>query len=102
MWKVLICSVDVLIHGDRRAADRAQAPVNADAKVLADFDERVKHYDDLRNKVDGGAAKQTQTEDPEKIEAQKKALATNIQKARAGAKPGDIFTPEVQPLLKRC
>ena len=79
----------------------AQVPVNADAKVLAAFGERVKQYDALRNKVDGGAAKQTQTDDPEKLVAQKKALATNIQKARAGAKPGDIFTPDVQPVLKR-
>jgi hypothetical protein len=79
----------------------AQAPVNADAKVLADFGERVKQYDALRNKVDGGPAKQTQTDDPGKLVAQKQALATNIQKLRAGAKPGDIFTPDVQPLLKR-
>ena len=100
MSKVLICSVVVmtLAAGARLSA---QAPVNADAKVLADFGERVKQYDALRNKVDGGAAKQTQTDDPEKLVAQKKALATNIQKMRAGAKPGDIFTPDVQPILKR-
>jgi hypothetical protein len=79
----------------------AQAPVNADAKVLAAFGERVKQYADLRNKVDGGAARQTETDDPGKLVAQKQALATNIQQQRAGAKPGDIFTPDVQPILKR-
>lgn len=100
MTKALICSV-VMVTLAAGARLSAQAPINADAKVLAGFGERVKQYDDLRNKVDGGAAKQTVTDDPGKLVAQKKALATNIQKARAGAKPGDIFTPDVQPILKR-
>ena len=73
----------------------------AEAKLLADFDARVKAYYDLRDKVDEGRARQTQSKEPEKIEAQKKALVANIQKARAGAKPGDIFTPEIQPFIKR-
>lgn len=100
MRNVLICSV-VVVTMAAGARPSAQAPVNADAKVLADFGERVKEYDALRNKVDGGAARQTVTDDPGKLVAQKKALATNIQKMRAGAKPGDIFTPDVQPILKR-
>lgn len=83
------------------ARPTAQVPVNPDAKVLADFGDRVKQYAALRDKVDGGAAKQTQTDDPAKLVAQKKALASNIQQMRAGAKPGDIFTPDVQPLIKR-
>ena len=100
MAKGLICAVAVvtLTAGARLTA---QVPVNPDAKVLADFGDRVKQYAALRDKVDGGAAKQTQTDDPAKLVAQKKALATNIQQARAGAKPGDIFTADVQPLIKR-
>ena len=100
MAKALICSV-VVMTITAGAPLTAQVPVNADAKVLHAFGERVKQYDDLRNKVDGGAARQTQTDDPAKLVAQKQALATNIQKQRAGAKPGDIFTPDVQPILKR-
>jgi len=73
----------------------------AEAKLLADFDARVKAYYELRDKVDEGRARQTQSKEPEKIEAQKKALAANIMKARAAAKPGDIFTPEIQPFIKR-
>ena len=73
----------------------------AEAKMIADFDARVKDYDALRAKVDGGAARQTQTSDTEKLVAQRRALAANIQQARAAAKPGDIFTPDVQPFFKR-
>jgi hypothetical protein len=82
---------------------QAKAPLAtpAEAKMLADFDARVKAYADLRDKVDEGAARQTQTSDPEKLTAQKKALVANIQKSRANAKPGDIFTPDIQPFFKR-
>jgi hypothetical protein len=100
MWKVLICSVAITaMAGGARPS--AQAPANPDATAIAEYQARVKAYNDLRNKVDGGAARQTQTDDPEKLVAQKQALATNIQKQRAGAKPGDIFTPDVQPLFRR-
>ena len=74
---------------------------NAEAKMLADFDARVKAYDALRGKVDGGHARQTQTHQPEKLAAQRRTLAANIQKARADAKPGDIFSPDIQPFFKR-
>ena len=100
MSKVLICSIVVVsVAGGVRLS--AQAPVNTDARILAAFGERVKQYAALRDQVDGGAARQTQTDDPAKLDAQQKALAANIQKKRAGAKPGDIFTPDVQPLFKR-
>jgi len=84
-------------------AAQAQQPLAtpAEAKLIADFDARVKAYYELRDKVDEGKARQTQTKEPEKLEAQKKALVANIQKARAAAKPGDIFTPEIQPFIKR-
>src|SRR4030095_8382329 len=81
----------------------AQQPLAtpAEAKSLADFDARVKAYYELRDKLDEGAARQTQSKEPEKVEAQKKALAANIRKARATAKPGDIFTPEIQAFIRR-
>ena len=83
------------------AQSQPQVATNAEAKMLADFDARVKDYDTLRAKVDGGDARQTQTSDTEKLVAQRRALAANIQKARAAAKPGDIFTPDIQPFFKR-
>ncbi len=73
----------------------AQTRVNADAKVLTDFKERVKAYVDLRNKADDGAPRLKQTEDPAEIRTAQTALATRLMVARAGAKRGDIFTPEI-------
>jgi hypothetical protein len=104
MWNLLICTMlGSAVAAVSLIAAQAKPPLTtpAEAKVLADFDARVKAYYELRDKVDEGKARQTQTKEPEKVEAQRKALATSIQKARAGAKPGDIFTPEVQPFIKR-
>lgn len=72
-----------------------------EAKLIAEFEARVQAYHDLRDKVDEGAARQTQTKEPDKLAAQRNTLRANIQKARANAKPGDIFTPDIQPLFKK-
>jgi len=79
------------------AAPLSQAQrVNPDAAVLADFTARVKAYVDLRAKVDNTTPPLTETKDPAKIAAAEKALAEKMRAARAGAKPGDIFTPEIR------
>lgn len=81
--------------------NKSQAPVNSDAAAIAGFTKRVQEYHDLRDKLDEGAARQTQTKEPEKLVAEKQALAGRIQSARAGAKQGDVFSPDVQPVFKR-
>ena len=104
MWKLLICTfLASCLPAHPLSAAQAKPPLAtpAEAKLIADFDARVKAYYELRDKVDEGAARQTQSKEPEKVEAQKKALAANIQKARATAKPGDILTPDIQPFIKK-
>jgi hypothetical protein len=78
-----------------------QKLANPDAKVLLDFNERVKAYIDLRKKADDGAPPLKETEDPAKIKTAQTALATRIKAARAGAKHGDIFTPEITVRFRR-
>lgn len=73
-----------------------QTPVNADARVLADFASRVKAYVDLRNKLDDGPAKLKETKEPEQITGAQDALAARIRSARKDAKRGDIFTPDIE------
>jgi len=112
MVKDLICTVVVLaLVGCSGTAAQEKAKVAGDVKqppatptetkLIADFEARVQAYADLRDKVDGGAAHQTQTKHPEKMAAQREALRANVQKARADAKPGDIFTPDIQPFFKK-
>ena len=78
-----------------------QKPTNPDAKVMLDFNERVKAYVDMRKKADDGVPALKETEDPAKIKIAQTALAKRIMSARAGAKHGDIFTPEITLRFRR-
>jgi hypothetical protein len=75
--------------------------VNPNAAVMADFKARVEKYAELHKDLAKGAAKQKEDTSAERIDAQKTALAAKIQAARAGAKQGDIFTPEMRPVFRR-
>jgi hypothetical protein len=72
-----------------------------DGEAVAEFDSRVKAYAALRDEVERGAAKLSETDKPEEIATAEKALAARLQAARATAKRGDIFTPAVQTRFRR-
>jgi hypothetical protein len=76
-------------------------PVNADAQVLQDFQARIDKYRDMHKKVEKGDARQKETKDAADIKAAQETLAARIRAARADARPGDIFTPEVRQLFRR-
>jgi hypothetical protein len=75
--------------------------VNPDAAVMADFKARVEKYAELHKDLAKGSAKQKEDVSAERVSAQKDALAAKIQGARAGAKHGDIFTPEIRQAFRR-
>ena len=75
--------------------------VNADAHQLATFKARVDDYVQLRKKADDSAPPLKKTEDPAQIKQAQQALVERIGSARAGAKQGDIFTPEITKLFRR-
>lgn len=77
------------------AQQTPHAPPNPDALVQQDFKERVDKYVELHNK----AAKDVPlkpTNNPAEIKAAQDALAERIRSARADARPGDIFSPEIR------
>lgn len=79
-----------------------QAPkVNPDALVLQDFNKRIQAYMELHNRLEKKAPPLKTTEDPAKIKASQHGLAAAIKAERAGAKQGEIFTPEIAALLRR-
>ena len=75
--------------------------VNPHAAALVEFKKRVDAYADLHKDLAKGDAKPQETADPAKIDATKSTLAAKVQAARATAKAGDIFTPDVQPVFRR-
>ena len=80
---------------------RAQEKAIPQSAPLAEFEARVKKYASLRNQLNKGAAKKQRTEHSEKIDAASEELASRIKTERAGAKPGDIFTPAIQEWIRK-
>ena len=75
--------------------------MNNDAAILADFKARVEQYLELRKQAVKGAPKLKETNDPAKIKAAQDGMAERIRAARASAKHGDVFTPEITAKIRR-
>jgi hypothetical protein len=75
------------------AARSREAALNA-------FRQRVEDYVELRNKVRGDMGKLEETTDPAEITRRERALGAAIREARAGARAGDLFTPDVAQLIR--
>lgn len=80
---------------------RQAPPVNRGARVLADFKARVDKYVELRKKADDTATPLKKTNDPADIRVAQETLVERIGAARAGAKQGEILTPEIAAHFRR-
>jgi len=87
--------------GSVAGAAPQQAPVNQFAQSMADFRERVDAYMKLRGDITKTVPEVKETGDPAKISAREKALGQAIANARASAKAGDVFGPEMSVYLKK-
>jgi hypothetical protein len=76
-------------------------PVNPDARALADFNERVKKYMELHNKLEATLPKLPEQAEPGRIAEHQTQFAKLIAQTRATAKPGDIFTQPVRQIFRR-
>lgn len=76
-------------------------PVNPDAKALADFNERIRKYMELHNKLEATLPKLPEQADSARIADRPAQLAKLIAGARATARPGDIFTQPVRQIIRR-
>jgi hypothetical protein len=82
--------------------ERVVGPLSpADAQALATMTARLGEYVDLHTKVERRLPKLPKDATPEQIDKNQRALEKLVREARATAKPGDIFTPEARPVIKR-
>ena len=69
------------------------------AATLAEFGKRVEEYVALHDRLAAKVGPFDETKSQSEIAARSATLAHLIQTERAGAQPGDIFTPEVDTLF---
>jgi ABC-type transporter MlaC component len=81
-----------------KSAQPAISP--AEKETIKRFEKRVKQYVKLRNQVKGKLPKLSKDSTPEQITAFEKASVEALRAARAGAKPGDLFTPDAAQYIR--
>ena len=93
----------VLAEAAAPVAERPrQESVNPRAAALAEFQQRLKGYLELRNEVKKREPAPKPTEDPNDLVGRQERLARAIAAERKGAKPGDVFGTDVPPMLKKA
>ena len=73
--------------------------VGENATFSREFQNRATKYLDLRKQVAGKSTRPSSS--PETLTTAQKELGSKIQKARTGAKQGEIFTPELTSFFRR-
>ena len=82
--------------------ERVVGPLSpADAQALSTMNERLGDYIDLHTKLERSLPKLPKDATPQQIDRNQRAFEALMRKARATAKPGDIFTSEARPIIKR-
>jgi hypothetical protein len=78
------------------------APLHAsEHQTVEEFEARVKVYRDLEQKLKATLPKLPKQATPVQVDENQRALAALIKTARSGAKRGELFTPDLEALVKR-
>jgi hypothetical protein len=99
---VIALMVAIASVGDAQPAATIQTRDTPDFRVetwghvATEFSARLEQYSSLRSELEKGLPSLRVTDDPGEIRKAARALRKRIRAARAGAKQGDIFTPETR------
>jgi hypothetical protein len=82
--------------------ERVVGPLSpADSQALATMNDRLGDYIDLHAKLERTLPSLPKDATPQQIDKNQRAFEVLMRNARATAKPGDIFTPQARPVIKR-
>lgn len=71
-----------------------------DKQIITKFEARVKQYVKMREGLENKLPKLSKDSTPEQIEAHKKVFQEIVRKSRQGAKPGDVFKPDIAAFIR--
>ena len=84
------------------ATERVVPPLSPeDAQALATMNDRLKGYIEEHQKLERSLPAVPKEATPLQIDQNQRALEKLVRAKRSAAKPGDIFTPEARPIIKR-
>ena len=73
----------------------------ADAAALATMNDRLKAYVEQHKKVEDEVPARPTDATPQQIDQHQRAFEKRMRDARKGAKRGELFTPEAEPVIRR-
>jgi hypothetical protein len=73
----------------------------ADAAALRTMNAALKRYVDLHQELEKDLPDLPNEATPEQIDKNQRTLEARMRQARRSAKPGELFTPEAQPVIRR-
>lgn len=79
---------------------QAQSPSEVEKQTVATFEKRVKEYVKFRNEIKSKLPKLSKDSTPEQIHAYMTSFEDAVRAARAGAKRGELFVPEVSTYIR--
>jgi hypothetical protein len=82
--------------------ERVVGPLSPeDAQALATMNDRLRGYIDQHLDIEKDLPKLPDDATPQQIDQRQRELERRMREARAGAKPGDLFTAEARPVILR-
>jgi hypothetical protein len=101
--------VATLALGGACAGDSPSTPIHrsdvelsaSEHRVAEDFESRVRQYRTLQKKLAATLPKLPKRATPAQVDQNQRALGALIKTERAGAKRGELLTPDMQALVKR-
>ena len=82
--------------------ERVVGPLSPEeAAALAGMTDRVNAYLELHRKIEDRLEGLPDNATPQQIDVRQRAFERAMREARAGARQGDLFTPEAQAVIKR-
>ena len=102
-FAIRLVAAAALLDGTPAAAAvlSQDVPVNPDARTMAEFAKRVDDYVALHKKIESALPKLPVKATPTEIDTNQRAFAAQLSAARAGARQGDLFSPEMQVLVRK-
>jgi hypothetical protein len=91
----------VVLIANALCAQFSHPAINADSAIMQDFQKRVGAYLQVRKDVEAKLPKLKSTPSQEKIKHHEAELGHAVREARANARQGDIFTPEISDEIRR-
>jgi hypothetical protein len=93
--------VDTMAVTQQTKAAVDQQAKATDHPAVTEFRKRCDEYVALHKKIESGLPKLPEKATPEQIDQGQQALSKGIASARAAAKPGDVFVPEMATYVRQ-